>query len=559
MGNKLFVFALCAAAAFFAARPCGAQNLTTTVRPNPNGNLLLRCDDISSGFCTDTELHKGYDGNYVGHDEPSLLFYSSVAGSGNSAVWLLTLPKDPVARPRNNNQGGTWNFQLHPAFWVGMAMCDSQSFPEFTAVCNPDTDANIFDSPSPVSPHFIGNHPGAAFMEMQFYPPGWIGSPQLIDPQNYFAALNIDSFGLDGATLANNNSACLNSVGQETVNFAVLTLNGVPILPPNPGGVNFGNNNFDLNNVLSMALGDQLLVTLQDTPAGFQVVVQDLTSGQTGSMVASGANGFGQVLFQPNATVCTIAPYDFHPMYATASEHTRVPWAAHSYNIAFSDEIGHFETCTKANVNFPFNCLKAGPEEGPGGVDFDDFFCFGPFDSFFPGPPFQLVGGCINEDLDFDGQSYALDWPGTAADPKTDKEIHAQPIVFQSPLFFNSAGQLENYKRAAFEANVIDFEAGCNVLNGAGCTLPPPPAAFYPFYTNGEQNGSCVWQLGGANIPGTTNAFGGSAATEFGSPVPLVYDFGSPFGVFEDLRNVVNPNPCAASPAAVADIARRVP
>src|SRR5437763_10773740 len=50
-----------------------------------------------SAFCTevaDPEPIFG-NGNYVGHDEPSTLFYSNVPGSGNRAKWALTLPKDP--------------------------------------------------------------------------------------------------------------------------------------------------------------------------------------------------------------------------------------------------------------------------------------------------------------------------------------------------------------------------------------------------------------------------------------------------------------------------------
>ena len=36
----------------------------------------------------------------------------------------------------------TWNFQLHPAFWLGMAMCDTQSAPEYQHTrCTPDSDA----------------------------------------------------------------------------------------------------------------------------------------------------------------------------------------------------------------------------------------------------------------------------------------------------------------------------------------------------------------------------------------------------------------------------------
>ena len=50
-------------------------------------------------------------------------------------------------------------------------------------------------------------------------------------------------------------------------------------------------------------------------------------------MVSSAANGFAEILFDPTGNNCDFAthniPYDFHPMYATSSEHTRVPWAKH--------------------------------------------------------------------------------------------------------------------------------------------------------------------------------------------------------------------------------------
>jgi hypothetical protein len=90
---------------------------------------------------------------------------------------LLTLPKDPSTKPNQSGTGGTWNFQLHPAFWFGMAMCDTQSFPEFTTICTPDSDTNIFDNADSSAADFIGKHPGTAFMEMQFYPPGWVIAP----------------------------------------------------------------------------------------------------------------------------------------------------------------------------------------------------------------------------------------------------------------------------------------------------------------------------------------------------------------------------------------------
>ena len=97
--------------------------------------------------------------------------------------------------------------------------------------------------------------------------------------------------------------------------------------------------------------GDQLVVSLRDTPGGFRVDILDVSTGQHGSMTASVANQFGQVLFEPTSTTCHSQPYAFHPMYGSSSEHTRVPWAAHTYNVSMSDEIGHFEYCDAVNAN----------------------------------------------------------------------------------------------------------------------------------------------------------------------------------------------------------------
>src|SRR6266704_3212312 len=87
---------------------------------------------------------------YTGHDEPSLLFYSNTAGSGNSSIYNLTLPGESRVLPNQQGTGGTWNFQLHPAFWLGMALCDNQSAPEYThETCVPDSDTNIKDGSDP--------------------------------------------------------------------------------------------------------------------------------------------------------------------------------------------------------------------------------------------------------------------------------------------------------------------------------------------------------------------------------------------------------------------------
>jgi hypothetical protein len=100
-------------------------------------------------LCPETYTGVNYEGNYVGHDEPSLLFYSDTPGSGNASTYRLRLPHEAPIMPTQDGTGGTWNFQLHPAFWFGMALCESESFPNPGVPCTPDSDTNIADNPDP--------------------------------------------------------------------------------------------------------------------------------------------------------------------------------------------------------------------------------------------------------------------------------------------------------------------------------------------------------------------------------------------------------------------------
>jgi hypothetical protein len=81
---------------------------------------------------------------------------------------------------------------------------------------------------------------------------------------------------------------------------------------------------------------------------------------------------------------------------------------------------------------------------------------------------------------------------------------------------------------------------------------PPVGATFYPFFSTASAGGSCVWQLGGPFIKGTTNNFGGSSAAEFGPLLTLAYPAATPAGSpqpsfrFNDFRNVLSSNPCPA-------------
>jgi hypothetical protein len=490
---------------------------------------------------TDSEKVFG-EGVYVGHDEPSVLFYSGVKGSGNQARFQLNLPKDPPAA-NPTAVGKSFNFELHPAFWFGMAVCDTQSYPELLSTCTPDSDKNIVD------PAISPNHPGTAFMEMQFYPPGWVSWPagDSCDGTKWCAALNIDSLLENPVTGQLQNSTCASRVGVEPVNFAFMTKSGRPPAGAPPAPVNATLATFTPNHSadLFMNSGDKLSVTMHDTPSGLQIVINDQTTGQTGSMTTSAANGFGQVKFAPNGTSCTNIPYNFHPMYATSSEKTRVPWAAHSYNIAFADETGHFDLCTKVATAGGSCTGLEGIKHDQEPADADDNNCYS--NAFSTR---VQVTGCFNfaGAPGFDSVPYQPLWP----DGNTN--LRPTPIQFSSPLT-GSAYNVE-YARAAFEADLprIEDPAVCDRFTGAGCTLIPStddpgptglpqPAAFYPFFSTTNAGGQCLWQLGN-HIPGSTNDFGQNA--QYGTLLNLTYTNvgGGPTTRYNDFRQILSNNPC---------------
>ena len=115
-----------AAAHSHAARTVSASQEQFTVTPNPTNNLDCNgwsltykpVDPAHRQLCTDprgAEYGQGYssslpysskgrfvnNGHYVGHDEPSVKFISSAAGSGNTMTYFMTLPSDP-ATPATN-------------------------------------------------------------------------------------------------------------------------------------------------------------------------------------------------------------------------------------------------------------------------------------------------------------------------------------------------------------------------------------------------------------------------------------------------------------------------
>jgi hypothetical protein len=346
-----------------------------------------------NSLCADP--YQNPSGEYVGHDEPSVIYKSGVPGSGNDMTYVITLPTDPKRQPNASGAGGsTWNFQLHPTFWFGLTLCDTESSPEFTKTCTANSDANNLVGSNPAAPDYIGQE----------------------------------------------------------------------------------------------------------------------------------------------------APYAFHPAYSTANPRGNT-WSAHTYNVAFSDEIGHFENCLQLDVNF--NCASPGAQD-PAGLDADDSGCV-------PGTDSTVVhiDGCFSADNDYDGQSYRNDWPGTNPVPGQDRKFHPSPVLFTSPLMNNGTA---NYSTVAFETDLPRIEASdsqanppfCNRTTGANCVNPPNGAQFYPFYSTTNDRGTCTWQEGGPFIPGTINNFGGSSTSEFGGLLHTVFPTAGfqPIVLIDNFNSGDMPNPC---------------
>jgi hypothetical protein len=179
----------------------------------------------------------------------------------------------------------------------------------------------------------------------------------------------------------------------------------------------------------------------------------------------------------------------------------------------------------------------------------------------------------MDKDLDFDGTSYGFNWPGTGS-RSIDALVHPRPIRFTAPQFRaqgthdgdetqDDQNSLRDFSRVAFETDTPINESftnpNCNIFTGTGCTNPPAGAQFYPIYSttrrHGDEDrngGTCSWQLGGPDIPGTENNFGGTAAIEYGEqitvPFPGVPDAthpnGSAFTESDDFRRILSNNPC---------------
>jgi len=432
--------------------------------------------------------HLEDNGYYIGHDEPLLQFYSNKPGSSTNLSYVQTLPHDPKALPTVHGplKDTTHFFELMPTLWYAMALCDPNSFPLLP--CKPDSDSN--------TPH--GNYPGggSAFLELQFYPPGFAPFVSGIscDNSHWCAALTIDSLECQ-ANFAVCNNNCV-----EPVNRAFIQTNGVPTGPPSPQRANL--NSFTPNQrTLLMNPGDKLAIHIFDNKSAgaLETQVRDLSTGKTGFMLASAKNGF----MNTSIADCSGTPFNFRPEYSTASTANQGAWAAGNIDVSY--EVGHFTPCTKLKVFAPLNVFghpdaswnfcggpyeNAGPPDGsPGSGETNDAPCFKAGDTHgsFNADPNQVTG-CTGGDLDYDGTSYWRDWPSSLTPNKW-----PSPLMIAPPTTGGSG-----YQRMQFLTDNPATNVKCNPATGAGCVLPPSqaPGKFYPYWTLAKVSGTCQWEFG---------------------------------------------------------------
>jgi hypothetical protein len=474
-----------------------AARAASAVKPKPAGEL--DCNGYSpiqhpvkpvGTLCAEVHSAGGqlYDnGYYIGHDEPTIEFYSTRPGSSTDVTWQQTLPQDPPSLPtvKAPLTDTTHFFELMPELWYSMALCDQRSYPLLP--CKPDSDTN--------TPH--GSYPGggAAFLELQFYPPGFppFADALSCDGVHWCAALTIDSLECTaGFTVCNNN--CV-----EPINFAFIARNGVPAGPPSPQLSDLRSFTPDRDTLL-MNPGDRLKIRIfDDRNAGaLETRITDLTTGKSGYMIASAKNGF----MDTSIADCSGSPWNFRPLYSTAKPANLGGWAAANINVAY--EVGHFTPCTRvkgsSSVSLGSFSDRAwrtckGPYERTTSKDSSnpettDFPCFRAGDTHGPlhtAP--DLATGCLSADLDYDGTSYFADWPNSLK-----PGMFPSAMTISQPTTINGA----HYPSIQFLTDNPASDSRCSPSHMTGCVVPPrqAPGHFYPYWTEAMVRKSCVWEFG---------------------------------------------------------------
>src|SRR4051794_15740149 len=71
-----------------------ATQAAASTRASASTHMHINCAQ-AGGLCTEVRDSDSVFGHYVGHDEPSMAWYSNRPGSGNHMRYTVTLPTDP--------------------------------------------------------------------------------------------------------------------------------------------------------------------------------------------------------------------------------------------------------------------------------------------------------------------------------------------------------------------------------------------------------------------------------------------------------------------------------
>jgi hypothetical protein len=504
-----------------------------------NGFSTVQQSIKPTGACTDVRGFAGVhnannedgrffdNGHYIGHDEPDLTFLSNRPGSGNDVTWTETLPMDPATDPTVGAPGSdvTHWFELSLAPWFSMALCDPYSYPQTS--CKPNSDSNAPRQGFPGAPAHGFPGGGSSFLEVQFYPPGEAPFFDNIscDNSHWCASLHINDLECT-VNFGHCNTAC-----EEPTNFAFIQKNGVPTGPAGPQVATIATDTPNEDTLL-MNPGDQLRVHIFDSALSggghaLEVHIDDITTGESGFMQASAANGY----MATNIGNCKGIPFNYEPEYSTAAQGNIVPWAALQTNISTQFEIGHWTPCsslsdlsTPFGIDFitagdPFFLTCNGPYEDPtdstsGNPEgfAGDAFCYPAGDTHTALNGFGVFAdantttGCLDflsgGDIDFDGTSYWPDWPTGVAPTNT------------TPGSFVQSAPTSNghaYPQSFFQTDVALSESTCG-NDISGCTVPPSgPGNFYPYWSTITSGNTCSIVFGNVAGGGAVNDFGGTA------------------------------------------------
>ena len=183
-------------------------------------------------------------------------------------------------------------------------------------------------------------------------------------------------------------------------------------------------------------------------------------------------------------------------MYSTSSEHTRVPWAAHSYNVAFSDEIGHFEYCN-AITGEGGDCTANSEARSTATTRAA---------SARRSRLLVPIGGCIATDSDFDGVAVPAGLARNRSEPRSGHEVPPEPGHVHEPALQRHAELQSSRLRGRPAADRgARLRRHLRPVHGRELREPAAGLELLPDLhdrdvdrQNPSANGHCVWQLGGA-------------------------------------------------------------